>query len=52
MSSNEQYVMFVQNVLEGKPFEALLPVHVDVRDVARAHILAAQNPAAKVRRWV
>jgi len=26
-----------------------MPVHVDVRDVALAHIHAAENPSAKVR---
>ena len=42
--------MWVQDILEGKGFEGqIIDFYNDVRDTARAHIRAAEIPAAKVR---
>lgn len=40
----------LQGWLEGSPGGD--PTHADVRDVARAHILAAENPSASGHRYI
>lgn len=39
----------MQDILEGKPLPAAALRYVDVRDVAAAHVAAAEVPGAKGR---
>ena len=45
-------VGFVKGIVEGSKAASGPPITCDVRNIARAHVLAAENPSAKGRHFV